>query len=419
MERDGGSPGPGYYQRKDVSPRPGNEPERWPHIEDDRLFRQNVSETAKALGLEGIAKKYLFGKGGDLETLVRARSERRVAQQRRLDVERAIQCSKLISTAEGRATAAMERSKLLDARARTVRERLAAARRRREQIEADLAALTQSERGGRHEGKEAAVAAGGVAVMDAATFVLVIDAVGGEEWVRYTIAIALVLTYTVAVVVAGKTLAGAWRRLSRRKSVAVTLGVGALVALGVLATATFISLGEFRAEAIVSIDRNTAANPSFLLYGQATAALAAALSFGFLNLSSTGARLRDEIAAVDTQARRLDADASSLEREAAAAATDAESIVRAAEEAKAESRYREESLIACIAEEQAKGDETLRAAGAAHREGWAVWEQQQNSIRPPEDHLTVAQRKSIVQRLARLRAEGDLPADTNGGGFGS
>src|SRR3712207_311825 len=84
------SSGPsGYYQRREVAPHPGTEAERWPKPEDNALFRQNASETAKALGLEGVKKETLFGRRGEIEQLILARTARRIAEQRRLDVERA------------------------------------------------------------------------------------------------------------------------------------------------------------------------------------------------------------------------------------------------------------------------------------------------------------------------------------------
>lgn len=244
--------------RRDLGPVEGAEAEWFPNIIDPDRFRDLLAKKARELGRKAINETRALQ---HLREWVLAHHEARAARggQRAIDGEVQLEGA----VAEGLVEYSLAREVADEAKAETDRLRQEAKEKRElaDKRRSERRASSPDARAGRYDviWRVGSLVANGLA--DLLAFALVLSVVPGPEFVRYSLAVVLGLSFGLTIDAIGRSLAGLIA--GRRMAPVAMAGVG-LVAASVLA-ATFISQAAFRREAYPRLGEGVPFDPGFLL----------------------------------------------------------------------------------------------------------------------------------------------------------
>jgi hypothetical protein len=350
--------------------RTSDEPEQWPEIDKAERLRQLIWQRAFYFGLNGGKRKEILGSSGALTKLIRAMVKKAIATISQRGVERAEELNRTIKSSGTRSKAQVKDAAAHDKRTAALDGQIDEVGADIRQIDADYDALSPGQRSGNIVGKEAFGAAAATGLADGTAFILTLNGIGGALWLRLVIAATLALALNVAVMAAGRTLAGLWVIVrDSSKAVRLSLVTAMLVSLASLIALTLFSAGDFRRDALANLGEGLPADPRFLVWLGVTAAFGSTMTLGWWHYSSDGARL-------SRRRRKLEAERAQLEQErkkhlaAEVRARDRAFLILAdAQTARGDRALLDQMIASQIAQQEAEGEALLEVAKEGFAEG--------------------------------------------------
>jgi hypothetical protein len=329
-------------------------------------IREVVSARAKAFARNGGSKDFLDPLAKMLGSVV----ARKHAEIDGRLAEREGEIHRTIDMVPARTEMLEQAAKAQDRTTDDLKAELPDLEQRVRELQEQEESLPAGQRSARLVGKEAVTAATATGLGDAAAFVLTINAIGGQLWLRVSIAVTIALVLNVGVLASARTLAGIWRMLGD-SSTAVRVGLASCVTLllGFLLYRALETAGEFRQHALINITQGLPSNPTFLVWVGLTGAFSGTIALGWWHYASEGDRLA-------RHRRKLEAKLEGV-RGAIASSLDAAGKMRdkvfeiLAEAERLKSEVKRLPAVAAKLKdaERAEGDAAAAAAEAAFAEG--------------------------------------------------
>lgn len=360
----------GYEPGEEVRPRAGVETQHWPNLEDRDRQRQLVTEHGLEGGRMGVQEETLLGPSGSLKDIIEGFVH---SAQARIDewwANREAALNQIVARAPIRKEQFVSEGKANDKKIDALAARIDALADRIQRAEAEEQQLSPGQRSGRLVGKEAFVAATATGLGDGSAFVLTLNGIGGELWLRISLAVTLALILNVAIMAAGRTVAAVWRMLDdASRIVRLPLAGGALATLGFLVDRALVTAGAFRHDALVNLENGIATNPAFLVWVAVTGAFGATIALGWWHYASEGDRLVRQRRRLERDRDRLVGERTEAEKVSEELRAEAFAVAEAAREAQQELATLDRRVSSLKAAERAEGDTLFAMAREAYAKG--------------------------------------------------